>query len=801
MTPVLFHFVTPKGEPLANALVEVQLSRAAFDIETSGVLMPRLVEGTTDLAGRLTLNLWAHSAPYIVSVQDTQSDVGLSYKFFVPEQVAPVRLQDIVIDGAISNTTYDEAALLVIHAAKASALTSQTNAAASAASAAASVVLASNASRLTVGTVTTGASGSSAAVTITGVPGSQVVDLTLPQGATGPTGISGPTGLTGSGGLQGLTGATGSTGATGPTGSTGLTGSTGPAGSNGTNGAIGPTGPQGTIGNAGPQGTQGIQGATGPAGASGSGTGDMLKTDNLVGLANYATARTNMGLGNVTNTSDADKPVSTAQAAANIAVGTAAATDATTKANAAQAAAIAASAPVAHVGSGGTTHANVVAAGAAGFMAGADKTKLDGIATGATANSADVTLLARANHTGTQPASTITGLVAVATSGAKADVGLGNVDNTSDASKPVSTAQAAADAAVQAASAPIAHVGSSGTSHAVATIAVAGFLSAADKTKLDGVAAGASNYTHPANHPPAIITQDASNRFVTDVQITSWNAKQAALGYTAESVANKDATGGYAGLTLFRLNLRNAANTITSWFTNAATAARTWTLPDKDGTVAMLSDITGVNSGTNTGDNAANTTYSGLISNANHTGDATGSAALTVVRINGTSLAGLATGLLKNTTTTGVPSIAIAGTDFVAPAGALGTPSAGTLTNCTADGTNLVGYRNIPQNSQSVAYTAVLLDAGKHILHPSADVTARIFTIPANASVAYPIGTALTFVNQASAGVMTITITTDTMRLAGAGTTGSRTLAANGIATAIKVTATEWIISGGSSLT
>jgi hypothetical protein len=43
---------------------------------------------------------------------------------------------------------------------------------------------------------------------------------------------------------------------------------------------------------------------------------------------------------------------------------------------------------------------------------------------------------------------------------------------------------------------------------------------------------------------------------------------------------------------------------------------------------------------------------------------------------------------------------------------------------------------------------------------------------------------------------MTIAITTDTMRLAGAGTTGSRTLAANGIATCLKLTATEWIISG-----
>jgi hypothetical protein len=89
-----------------------------------------------------------------------------------------------------------------------------------------------------------------------------------------------------------------------------------------------------------------------------------------------------------------------------------------------------------------------------------------------------------------------------------------------------------------------------------------------------------------------------------------------------------------------------------------------------------------------------------------------------------------------------------------------------------------------------------MADTGKHILHPSADTTARTFTIDSNANVAYPIGTAITFINQNSAGILTIAITTDTMRLAGAGTTGSRTLAANGVATAIKITSTEWIISG-----
>ena len=64
-------------------------------------------------------------------------------------------------------------------------------------------------------------------------------------------------------------------------------------------------------------------------------------------------------------------------------------------------------AAIAHVGGGGTAHANAVASGAAGFMSGADKAKIDGIEAGATANANNATLLNRANHTGTQAASTI----------------------------------------------------------------------------------------------------------------------------------------------------------------------------------------------------------------------------------------------------------------------------------------------------------------------------------------------------------------------------------------------------------
>jgi hypothetical protein len=129
----------------------------------------------------------------------------------------------------------------------------------------------------------------------------------------------------------------------------------------------------------------------------------------------------------------------------------------------------------------------------------------------------------------------------------------------------------------------------------------------------------------------------------------------------------------------------------------------------------------------------------------------------------------------------------------------LGTPTSGNLSNCTADGTDQVGFKNIPQNSQSANYTLVLADAGKHIFHPVSDNNARTFTIPAASSVAFPIGTAVTFINMA-ATACTIAITSDVMNLSSAGTTGSRTLAQYGSATAIKVAGLSssgiWLISG-----
>jgi hypothetical protein len=120
---------------------------------------------------------------------------------------------------------------------------------------------------------------------------------------------------------------------------------------------------------------------------------------------------------------------------------------------------------------------------------------------------------------------------------------------------------------------------------------------------------------------------------------------------------------------------------------------------------------------------------------------------------------------------------------------------AGNLQVSNGAGNNLVGpvYAGIPQDLQSGAsYSLVLTDANKHIYNKTAGCA---YTIPANGSVAFPIGTATTFVNRSGSNA-TIAITTDTLVWAAGGGTGTRTLANNGIATILKVESTVWMVSG-----
>ena len=113
-----------------------------------------------------------------------------------------------------------------------------------------------------------------------------------------------------------------------------------------------------------------------------------------------------------------------------------------------------------------------------------------------------------------------------------------------------------------------------------------------------------------------------------------------------------------------------------------------------------------------------------------------------------------------------------------------------------------LGYRGAPLgnggSAANSAYTFVLADAGCTIYHD--EVTARTYTIPANASVAYPIGTVIIIDNtgnSGSAGSITLAITSDTLRRGdGTSGTGSRTIAANQVAVIRKTKSTEWSIAG-----
>ncbi|HWL13458.1 MAG TPA: hypothetical protein VNQ57_10750, partial [Ureibacillus sp.] len=62
-------------------------------------------------------------------------------------------------------------------------------------------------------------------------------------------------------------------------------------------------------------------------------------------------------------------------------------------------------------------------------------------------------------------------------------------------------------------------------STAVATVNTNGLLSSSDKSKLDGVEVGANNYIHPNSHPAIMITEDSTRRFVTNAEKSNWNAK------------------------------------------------------------------------------------------------------------------------------------------------------------------------------------------------------------------------------------------------------------------------------------
>jgi hypothetical protein len=107
-----------------------------------------------------------------------------------------------------------------------------------------------------------------------------------------------------------------------------------------------------------------------------------------------------------------------------------------------------------------------------------------------------------------------------------------------------------------------------------------------------------------------------------------------------------------------------------------------------------------------------------------------------------------------------------------------------------------IGYRQIPQNSQSTSYTLVNSDEAKHIYF-TGNSNANI-TIPVDGSTTggnFSVGSAITIINH---GTANLTVThAGSLFFAGNTTSASRVLSSKGVAAVLKVAANIWYISGG----
>ena len=110
------------------------------------------------------------------------------------------------------------------------------------------------------------------------------------------------------------------------------------------------------------------------------------------------------------------------------------------------------------------------------------------------------------------------------------------------------------------------------------------------------------------------------------------------------------------------------------------------------------------------------------------------------------------------------------------------------------EGSFNVGYVDMPQVIKNTQAGPGLTDVGKHWFHTDSGTV----TYAIDGAIDFPIGSVLTFINDTGAGDITITVTGASLVLAGTGlvTSLSVKLAADGIATAIKTTASKWLING-----
>lgn len=105
-----------------------------------------------------------------------------------------------------------------------------------------------------------------------------------------------------------------------------------------------------------------------------------------------------------------------------------------------------------------------------------------------------------------------------------------------------------------------------------------------------------------------------------------------------------------------------------------------------------------------------------------------------------------------------------------------------------------IGYKEIPPVVLSADDTIALEDSGKHFRSTTAgNIT---LSIPTNATVAFPTGTAISIVEQAAGNILVNAISGVTLYQAGNSTAGNRVISTYGVATLMKVDTDTWFISG-----
>jgi hypothetical protein len=283
--------------------------------------------------------------------------------------------------------------------------------------------------------------------------------------------------------------------------------------------------------------------------------------------------------------------------------------------------------------------------------------------------------------------------------------------------------------------------------------------------------AGGTNLTSVASATDTItINLDSSINGLTSV------------GSTAFSGTNYDASGSGGG------KLRN----------NSGVDQLSWGSGGSNLSLLVATNINPANANvsiapTGTGSLTVNPATAGTINNVTIGGTTAAAGTFTALTATGTTtLATALSGVLK--AASGVVSAATAGTDFVAPSGALGTPSSGTLTNCTADGTNAVGYRNIPSagSEKTSSYTLTTSDRAEFVQVGSGGS----ITVPNSTFAA---GDVVVVYNNHTAAI-TITLSTTNAYISGTNTNKtSVSLATRGVCNILFVSSTVAILTGSIS--